>query len=497
MTISGIGYLSILIIILGYSGKFYWAKRTGYLHDTWYHLLASEKIRTNNHRLPERIEHFIFEGPYDYPPFLHWALSYFPEDWVKRNNWIVSPIIDSVHGVGLLLPFAYLVTNRLDAALIAVAIYAITPELFRHYTGLTPRVLGALLFSVVLISTILAIDGYVVLFVSAVGVGAVILMTHKMSSQSLAFVLLGFAILQRDPTYVLVLIGIILAALVLSRGHYVKVLRSHFAIINFWRIQRSKGNPPDAFSRDLGAASEPNNQSLLDFARVIVTHINPIWVFVSNPWTIFLPVPLFLYGGVQLLSPLEMEIASWALMILVIALATQYIPPLKLVGEGWKYFLWGTFPAALILGRTIVDLQATSLYIAMAGLGAISIGFIYFMMQSRVRSEHTSDIAGAFEIVTRLRNSDLERIMCIPPMASYPLAYLTRKRVLWHDSTTAYMDGEIYYPTPQVPLEEIATRFDIDAVVIDKSKVAVNHTDFETYGPEIEDSDFLLLERVQ
>jgi len=78
--------ISLVAIAFGFGGRFYWAKRTSYLHDTWYHLLASDVVRDNGHRLPDSIEQFIFQGPYDYPPLLHWALSFLPERWVHRHN---------------------------------------------------------------------------------------------------------------------------------------------------------------------------------------------------------------------------------------------------------------------------------------------------------------------------------------------------------------------------------------------------------------------------
>jgi len=222
---------------------------------------------------------------------------------------------------------------------VAVAIYAITPELFRHFTGLSPRSVGSLFFSVIFLLVLLGTQGSPVLFVPAIVLGGILLLTHKMSSQALAFLSIGFSILEGDLTYVFVFLGMVVAALVLSLGHYVKVFRSHVAIINFWRIQRAKGNPPNAFRRDLGREPESYDESLLGRAKRIVTGIDPLWVFLSNPWTIFFPIPLLLYRETLQFSTLESKILAWALVTLAIAIATQYVPKLKLVGEGYKYFL--------------------------------------------------------------------------------------------------------------------------------------------------------------
>jgi|GEM_PF-2796009 len=487
--------LALSAIAFGFGGRFYWSKRTGYLHDTWYHLLASEKIRDNDHRLPDQIDHFIFEGPYDYPPGLHWVLSFFPEETVKRYNWLVAPVVELFHGLVLLPAIAYFLSGDPSVALIAAAIYAITPELLRHFTSLTPRVIGSFLFSLVFLSTLLAVGGRPLFYVPAVLLGGILLLTHKMSTQALAFTLVAFAVAELDPRYVGVLAAIIAFALVLSQGHYVAVLRSHLAIIDFWRVQRAKGNPPNSFMRDYGKQPNEGDQSLLGRVESIVSNTDPLMFGISNTWVLFLPIPLFALGGFDVLAGLERQIATWGLTILTIAIATQYVPPLKLVGEGHKYFMWGTFPGALVLATVAVNLDSVLVYGPMAVFYLVSVGFIYFMMRGRIQRANTASVDEATEdIIPRLRKPDVERIMCVPTGGSYNLAYLTRKKILWHDSTTAFTDGEVYYPTPLEPLEDIARDFDIDAIVIDTTQVRVDEADFPTYELRAKESAYLLLE---
>jgi hypothetical protein len=480
------------VIAYGFGGRFYWANRIGFLHDTWYHLLASEKIRENGHRLPAQIDHFIFDGPYDYPPGLHWFLSFFSEDVVTRYNWLFAPCVEVVHGVGILSVTAYLLTGEVTVALVAVAIYAISPEPVRHFISLTPRVVGSLLFSLTFLSTLLAVMGRPIFVIPALLLGGVLLLTHKMSTQTLAFTLVAFTALEGDPAYLGLLVAIIAFALVLSRGHYIAVLRSHLAIINFWRIQRSKGNPPSAFMRDYGRRNDESPSTFLARLKSLVIDVDPVMFGITNGWLLFLPVPLFVFGGFDVLGPFERQLAIWALVIMGIAILTQYVPGFKLVGEGHKYYMWGAFPCVIVLGRVLVTVRQPALIAMVLALGAVSLGFIHFMMQSRAKREHSPSITDAQGILEYLSGPDVDRIMSVPPNDSYTLAYKTRKKVLWHDSTTAYMDGEPFYPTPRKPLEELAEEFDINAIVVDSSQVTVDQSNFQTYVRKQSEEGILL-----
>jgi hypothetical protein len=182
--------------------------------------------------------------------------------------------------------------------------------------------------------------------------------------------------------------------------------------------------------------------------------------------------------------------------MLVTAVLTQYVPLFKLIGEGQKYYNWAAFPAALTLAVALNTLS-NSLFYLLLGTSIVVTGvFTYLVMSSRVKNAERLDLERRGAVVLeQLRESDRDRVMCIPHGISFTVAYLADKTVLWHDSTTAYEEGTVYYPMPERPLREIAAGYDIEFVIIDTELVVIDESHFPKFDVIVEDSGYLLLGR--
>src|SRR6478672_10640094 len=76
--------------------------------DTWYYLASAEAIRRHK-RLPISLPQYLLHDKTEsYPAVFPLFLALLPQEWLKRNFWLVSPLIDC--GQLLLL---YLLTFRL------------------------------------------------------------------------------------------------------------------------------------------------------------------------------------------------------------------------------------------------------------------------------------------------------------------------------------------------------------------------------------------------
>src|SRR6185295_5407232 len=82
--------------------------------DTWYYLASAEAIRRQK-RLPISLPQYLLHDKTEsYPSVLPLCLSLLPPDWLKRNFWLVSPIVDAVQ-----LLLLYLLTFRLTDSVLA------------------------------------------------------------------------------------------------------------------------------------------------------------------------------------------------------------------------------------------------------------------------------------------------------------------------------------------------------------------------------------------
>jgi hypothetical protein len=126
--------------------------------DVWTRLLETDHIRKNNHKIPrEKLTgQFIVDGYFDYPPFFPTVLSYVPKDKLLQIQGFICPFIDSLQVV-LVYFVAMNLTNNMYIALLAQAIYMLTPMIALENSYLTPRALGYLNFSMATIPLLMFI----------------------------------------------------------------------------------------------------------------------------------------------------------------------------------------------------------------------------------------------------------------------------------------------------------------------------------------------------
>jgi len=492
--------IAFCAIVFGVAVRFYWGYTRGSAHDTWYHLYIADRIRREK-RLPERVEQFLVPGPYDYPPGIHLLLASVPRKIALRFNWLLAPVVETLH-ILLLIGVTYSLTQDVAVALVAGSIYATYSTLIVQFSALTPRVLGALLVSVLVLLVFYGVQTDLILpLVAAVLVGVVLLHTHKMSSQTVLFLFAFLSVLWVDPTYIGFVAAMVIVAVLASGGYYLTILRGHFNIIDFWRRQHRAGRPPGEFIRRYGhdVSDTDDAESPLSKLLVWVMHKEYHMVFADNAWSyLFAGVLAWgtfvepgLYGD---LPPFVDKLAVWALFIVGFGLLTQYVPYFKLVGEGWKYFMWGAFPTAVVLA---VALPLSNVWVA-AGFGIVLVAnaaYGFVRMSLRVSGEKTSArnirIDGS-AVLEFLNEAEGTNAFPLPFGMSFHILYETDVNILFHQNPK--LAAEAAFPLPIEPLADIADEFDIDYLVVDTQMVDITKFDTDSFEPVFEDADYLALE---
>src|SRR5205823_636117 len=96
-------------------------------------------------RLPIALPQYLFHDEKESYPFVFpLFLALLPGDWLRRNHWLVSPLIDAVQLL-LLYFLAFRLTDSVIAAGTAGLIYAVTPQLISETRNLNGRAFASLL----------------------------------------------------------------------------------------------------------------------------------------------------------------------------------------------------------------------------------------------------------------------------------------------------------------------------------------------------------------
>lgn len=495
-----ISILALCAIVFGVAIRFYWAKTRGATHDTWYHLHLIESIRRER-RLPDRVEQFLIPGPYDYPPVLHILLAVVPASLVSRYKWVFAPVVETIH-LSLLMSVTYWLTQDISTVLIAGSIYATYTTQIVQFTALTPRVLGALLVSVLVLSVFYGLQTNTILPLAvAVFVGVVLLHTHKMSSQTVFFMFIVFSIIWLQPVYLVLVALIVLLAVIVSGGHYLTILKGHFSIINFWRHQYNAGRAPGEFMRQYGKQrSEQEEPDSIIIKTLAWVKRNEWTTFITdNIWT-FLVVPIIIWGMYVIpeqypdFGPFVDMLAAWAVFILVFAILTQYVPYFKLVGDGYKYFMWGAYPTAIVLAVTVPWETSVLFTIGYATVlvGSALYGFVRMHLRVNGLNPSSRNITtDGRAVVDFLEQSAGDNVFVLPFGMCYHLLYETDLNILFHANPK--LEAQHVFPAPIEPLVDIVTEYDIDFVVIDTTKVDMNKLDTDPFNEVFEDAEYLVL----
>ena len=202
--------------------------------DGWRHLMVADYIRENK-RYPKWMDKFLIESPSDYPPGLRFLLAAFPKEFIREYEWLVSPAIDFIHNL-FIFGFVYFLSHSLPLAVMAQIIYLSAPLTIMENSNLSTRSLASLLFSLTFIGILLfSISGGWLLFIYCVVMVCILLLSHRMSVQTLFFTCIFFSIYELTFTYIgIYLLGTLLA-IIATKGFYLKILKGHLAMLEYWR----------------------------------------------------------------------------------------------------------------------------------------------------------------------------------------------------------------------------------------------------------------------
>jgi hypothetical protein len=428
--------------------------------DAWFHLLYSEALRRQR-RLPVRLDRFLMEPEEQrYPPAFAAALALLPATVrVRFKEWI-SPAIDVAH-LALLVGTAVFLGLPSSGVLLAALVYATTPTLTLEYSTLNPRSLASLLFTVTMLCLFASSSGKVGALPLGGLAGALLLLTSKMGAQAFAFTAVVAAVTWHPHLdAVLLALLAVSAAQLLSLGFYSQVLRAHAAILRYYSRHVNDLNAHQIYDSPLGDRGLctdsrlylPGIRGLWRLARVLVAH---------DPWVLLLPLvvaegrPTGVHGFFVL----------WAASVLGATLVTTFVPPLRFLGEGYRYLKFGAFPISLLLGQTLGTWPHVLVSVLLA---CTSVGVIWRLLHARRFETLDDDFQ---RLLSFMGTHPASRVAVIPSHRSGAVAFFTRKAVLWGGYSGGYDQLEAWSPVLRKPLPETLAAYRVGLVLVDTDYV--------------------------
>lgn len=331
---------------------------TGGSSDQTYHFLCAERIRENKFKYPEKFKGFLLPGVYDYPPLFHYFLALFSRTKREQLAPFFSAIIDTIHVlviyvfilyIAQLPEFAGYIPDPSLTACIAALLFATSPSLIYYGFGprafhATPRTLGELFFTVSFFSGCVYYlqGGTWALFLSCIFAGLVFL-TSKLCSQALIFFSVILALFLKSLFFMTLPIFGLIAALVLSKGHYRKVFVGWIKHSLYIRrnIQQNVSsvrfrNDPSEFKNIISSIKEKDFREFSRSFLKIITNNTYVIFAIRNVMFFLVLYLVFKHLEVVTTNNVLFFLFSWIVASLIIFFMTS-LRPFLFLGEAERY----------------------------------------------------------------------------------------------------------------------------------------------------------------
>ena len=432
-------------------------------NDHWFWMLYVETLRERR-RFPPKLP-FLLDEQQWYPPLFPLLLACLPVSWLKRHARMIAPLVDTLQLVAV-MAVAHRATGSALAAGLAGGLYAIAPLCINYNYQLNPRGLGAL-----------ALTGQLILYyvwtqtpdpflvAGVVFLGAAVLLLHKMTAQMMVFFFLFRGIVSADGTSLLMIIGSVAVAWLVSGGFYWKVLKAHVDIVVFWyrhwnTLNAHQYYDSDFYRKESGARRLLHTSGFEGASR----HLRNI--LAANP--AILSVAALLAVHHRTLTPFETFSVEWLATVSVWALATSLIPQLRCFGAGVYYTYNAVFPIAFLLGILAVDTGVYGPLAYAASILTCSAAVLRILRRNRQVGSSTAPMADVDPVMDALRELPEGPLYCVPLGLSDRVAYTTRREVLWGAHGYGFKNLEPFFPVMQVPLEDLLKTHAVRFVLINR-----------------------------
>jgi len=288
-----------------------------------------------------------------------------------------------------------------------------------------------------------------------------------MTTQIFWFLCLSTFILTLDYKFLLLVPVSIIAALLISKGFYWKVLRAHWDIVSFWtRNWPLLGADPIQCSPVYGEPSRTAGNLVFKSGFLNgIKRIVSIFVGAYCPCACITIILLILYWPVSVKLN---GIVCWFILIMIFAVLTVAIPYLRGLGYGNLYLYNAAFPNAILLGLAVC--LNSRVILVLLGV-ALAFNIVQVVRSYQLLNRHTG-VHLPVEVVKQIRAMDEGTWICYPMQLCEHVAVLADKKVLWGGHGFGFVTLERVFPVITVRFEFLIEEYQLRYVLVHRSYYA-------------------------
>ncbi len=407
-----VGIAAVTFIVRATPGIGFFGGDSGSL----FHLALADVIRKDRDR--QKFVRYFSVGTYnDYPVLLHSLLSVIPKKTLEKIGGLISPFFDALNAV-LVYWLCIELTGSNVAGIAAWLFYLASPQMELESIGLTPRVLGALLFNLWIVAMMVGLQSVSSpwAFVSILA-GAACFHTMRMPLPLMLIVGPALWAATGNPTYAVLEACALAAAFLLNTKHFSATLTA------YWAMNFGKGAGRADDNKLNGYLNTVLRILFIENFSVLVMFAAGLWVAVTG------------HGDAHLL--MKRILWYWFLIAFVIFLAAVFVPRFARGGDGVRRLpMLCALPGAVLSGIAVQDAYkyAPALFWALAAGFAVSYILTLRMtlpgFKNKLKSSPLYMGNDLKTILKRVAGYPFGGVMCLPDTNNNAMIYHGGKRVV-------------------------------------------------------------------
>lgn len=468
--------------------------------DTWRWLFFAEYIRKHKRLPKESPKQFMVTFAFGYPPVILFFLSLFPKKFLEKYQFLFSPVFDLINNY-----FTFLIALEFSrdflTAIVAQVATALVPLTVIEASNLNSRRLGVFIFNIsfstLLLFTITSQPVWII--ISSISL-FILFFTHRFGIQTYLVVVICFTLLERNIFYSLYFLGMFILVYVCGGKLYKAIFREHIECLKFWA-----GRTEYRFAHQVrGLSKQTTRNDFIQTAYNLSTR-NPIFFdFVSNPWLIWvLIISLFGLFNIHVASTLNILVVDkmqiWIWTLFVWSVLVLWGKELQIFGDGQRYIGYCVLPTALVIGSfysSLLHTFGTSFYLVSSITTLLILCFTVFLQYKTVIRDRSRSITkGVWDVINYINahNPTKSNLAMFPQQMGDAILYFTTCRILTSDTLTGLKDLADFYPVLKKPMSEIAKKYRINYIYLDRNYVTLEELKLERYKIVVESNDYVLL----
>lgn len=468
--------------------------------DVWTRLIEARHMHDSNHRIPQKkiSKQFIIDGYFDYPPVFPFLLSFIPTEKLKNIQGFIAPLFDALQVVLIYYAAMYLVGD-IRVALLAQIIYMLTPMIAIENSYMTPRSLGYVNFTLAVLP--LVIYHYIhnpLFFVVGIFFSFFIFLTHRFATQAFLFISIFFTFYLNTPIFLQAFLIGFAAAVLMTKGYYLRVLKGHLSNIYFWVCNLDYRWAHQV--RGLPNKDVKIKQDWVGKVNTFMSVFSPIALFGLNPWALSsFAIFASIYFKWISISPMFQTFAVWIIFFYIFGSTVLKVKQLMPIGEGQRYMEMATVPASILSAFIFFKLfdGQYKIYalLAMSALLLGNLGLILFIQMKGIIKDRnrsiTQDMWNVFDYMNTYKGK--MRVICVPHQNTTMAIYCTNKDVFVNADNPGLLRIQEVYPILKVSLQELKEKYDLTHVLVKESFASLQELKLSRKNIEYQSGDVMVV----